>query len=475
MASSRKKPDAAKSKRIQELAQGLRELLPEGTFAERELSMLELVSAIQKELSRQELQELADDVPDEVKAKGKTYKRHQTGIVQYHTLAGPVQIVRDTYRERGVRNGPTIVPLELIAGIAERATPALAKNVVHGYARHDMRTHGEVLLEAHCSPPPRATLERMAKALAEAASSAVLKVEKIAFRTEKVPTQACGVTVGLDRTSVPMAEELPPDAAHEPPRRTRPYQRTPPAPMTVAWRMAYVGTVCLVDARGDAIKTYRWAATAADGPTVLTARMGWQLAKILQQAPHLTLAIVQDGAPEMWNLARDLVSSLQERGLVEDWLEAIDLPHLMGRLGEAFQLAHGSPSAVLDRWKAELLQSNSAIDTIEAVLERGLGKLQGKDQEILQEHLTYIANNKDRMRYARLRELALPIGSGVTESSAKNVVNMRAKRSGQRWSIEGLRNVLTLRALLKSERLGRFWDVFSKRYAPRVIPLPALS
>jgi hypothetical protein len=76
------------------------------------------------------------------------------------------------------------------------------------------------------------------------------------------------------------------------------------------------------------------------------------------------------------------------------------------------------------------------------------------------------------MRYARLREAGLPVGSGVTESTAKNVVNMRAKRSGQRWSVEGLRGVLNLRALLKSERLGRFWEVFSRRYVSSVTPVP---
>jgi hypothetical protein len=94
-------------------------------------------------------------------------------------------------------------------------------------------------------------------------------------------------------------------------------------------------------------------------------------------------------------------------------------------------------SADLDRWKIELLESTLAIDTIEAVL--GLGKVQEMDRELLREHLTYIENNKDRMRCAQLRELGLPVGSGVTESTAKNVVNMRAKRSGQRWSVDALR------------------------------------
>ncbi len=65
-------------------------------------------------------------------------------------------------------------------------------------------------------------------------------------------------------------------------------------------------------------------------------------------------------------------------------------------------------------------------------------------------------------------ERGLPIGSGVTESTAKNVVNMRTKRSGQRWSIPGLQGVLTLRALLKSDHLARFWSFLSRRYVVNV-------
>jgi len=313
----------------------------------------------------------------------------------------------------------------------------------------------------------------MAKRLAGAVSADVSRVERIAFRREKLPVNVRAVTVGVDRTSVPMAEALPPEASHETPKRKRPYVRKPPAPMAVNWRMAYVGTVCLVDEHGDAIKTYRWAATAADDPAELTARMGRQLATILQQAPHLQVGIVQDGAPEMWNLMREMLRPLERRGLVTHWLEAIDLPHVMERLGEAFALTR-SGQTFLDRWKAELLESDSAIDTIEAVLARNLGELEGNDRELLQEHLTYIENNKDRMRYALLRESGLPVGSGVTESTAKNVINMRTKRSGQRWSVEGLRAVLNLRALLKSDRLGRLWEVFSRRYAATVTPMPVL-
>jgi hypothetical protein len=101
--------------------------------------------------------------------------------------------------------------------------------------------------------------------------------------------------------------------------------------------------------------------------------------------------------------------------------------------------------------------------------------LKKKARTALDEHLTYIENNKDRMKYAKLLRRGLPLGSGVTESAAKNVIGLRAKRSGQRWSQPGLRGVLTLRALLKSERLHPFWTRLSRRHTANVVNLRAAA
>ena len=55
----------------------------------------------------------------------KLYRRHQPGRAKYHSLSGPIEIERWTYRLVGARNGPTIIPFELREGILENATPAL--------------------------------------------------------------------------------------------------------------------------------------------------------------------------------------------------------------------------------------------------------------------------------------------------------------------------------------------------------------
>ena len=55
--------------------------------------------------------------------EGKLFRRRQPGPVQVHSLCGPMSVTRWTYREEGVRNGPTCAPMESAAGLIERATP----------------------------------------------------------------------------------------------------------------------------------------------------------------------------------------------------------------------------------------------------------------------------------------------------------------------------------------------------------------
>ena len=152
------------------------------------------------------------------------------------------------------------------------------------------------------------------------------------------------------------------------------------------------------------------------GDRSLSAAYFRQVEKAFEQSPGLHMGIVQDGAPEMWTLMRELLQPLQDSGSIQTWHEAIDLPHLMERLSQAFKVALGSSSSVLAFWQLRLLESNGTIDLIEAILKRRLSALADEDAATLQEHLTYIENNKDRMRYATMQKANLPIGSGINET-----------------------------------------------------------
>jgi hypothetical protein len=221
------------------------------------------------------LQQTADAQPERVQIAGTVYERHQDGTAAYHSLCGTLHVRRATYRKTGERNGPTVVPLELAAGVIEGATPALAYRVALGYAQGPGRRAEEQMHADHRRPPSRSTLERLGKAMGTQITAAVPRIEPVVRQAETLPEGARAVSVGVDRTTVPMEEVRPtgtPPATRRT-RRTTPYVRTPPPRVDVNYRMAYVGTVSVVDAAGEALVTRRYAISSADDPAALVARM----------------------------------------------------------------------------------------------------------------------------------------------------------------------------------------------------------
>ena len=447
------------------------------SFADLEV----LTLAISRESDRctleAELQQIADSFGEGIAVNGTTYARHETGQVGYHSLCGTLRVARATYRETGVRNGPTVVPLDLSAGLIERGTPAMAKTIALGYAKHELRGVVEDLEAAHRACPSRATMERMAKQIAAEAHAAAPVVERAVRLQESLPEGAHGVVIGLDRGSVPMAEERAPDQAPATPRRVRsvPYLRAVPTPIDVNWRMAPVVTISIVDAAGDGLVTRKYAAPASAGWEGLMKRSMADVAAALRECPTLRVAVVQDGAHELWSTVRAALATVPA---VNDPLEAVDRFHLNERLGKVLRLVEKDPVARAQRqtqWNKLLDTRPDAADTIEQEIIQAGPRLDADGDDALHEHRVYLANNKDRMRYTDLRNAGLPIGSGPTESGCNTMLNLRVKRNAEHWSVEGLEGVLTLRGVHESERFDLFWKYFTRRYQSVVVPLAIAS
>lgn len=446
----------------------LRKALPAGSFAEREAAALAISNEAVRGVLEDDLQQMAAQFGQELVVNGVVYRRHEPGTVTYHSLCGGVVVTRYSYRQAGVHNGPTVVPLELVAGLIERATPAMAFNIAHGFAERDMRQHERALRTAHRQPPSRTALEDMANRIASAAVEEAPRVERRLRRSERVPDGACAIVVGLDRTAVAMLEPRPSEAPPKPePKRRKPRVRKPPPPADINWRMAYVGTVSFVDVQGEAVQTRRYASPACDDPRELVAQLTADVRVALGREPTLTVGIVQDGAPEMWNRTREGLANLRDDGLLRAWHEGIDRYHLIERIAEALALVDDNPNnreRLLADWKERFDYDDATIETVERYLVRHFTHVAAHKQEQLWDHIRYIRNNKDRMRYATLRAKGLPVGSGATESAARTVIGQRAKGRGRRWRENHLRGVLTLRAHQQSERLACFWSHFSTRY-----------
>ena len=56
--------------------------------------------------------------------------------------------------------------------------------------------------------------------------------------------------------------------------------------------------------------------------------------------------------------------------------------------------------------------------------------------------------NSERMDYAKIKRMKLPIGSGAVESAIRRVVNLRLKGASIYWRLENAEAMLTLRSYL---------------------------
>jgi hypothetical protein len=427
--------------------------------------------ALRRMLER-ELQRIADRESDVVEYDGR-YRRHQVGHAKYHSLCGPLQVRRWTYRRVGERNGPTVVPLELRAGLMENATPALAKAIAFGYAKAPIRSVLDDLRAAQRLPPSYATLSRIAKAIGTDAKQVLMQIEQRVRSSEDIPSTATGITIGLDRTTIPMEEE-----EREVDARGRTTTR-----IAVRYRMAYVGSVALTSSTGDVLKSWRYAVPAHEGGRQVVTRMLRDVRHARDVNPAIAIGVVQDNAPEMWNLVRE---GLREQTNITDWHECVDVFHLFERLAKALEVVEPDEqkrAAQLRKWKQRMTRDDGTITRIANFFELDLNMKQwrewGKNRRVTTHarftHKQWLAldallgaylGNREHFRYVKMLGLGLHIGSGVTEGACKSMITMRAKRSGQRWKRAGISAVLSLRSIVESGRFEAFWKRFARRYAP---------
>ena len=389
----------------------------------------------------------------------------------YHSLCGSFAVERFSYRQSAVRNGPTVVPLELAAELVERATPALLFRVALGDAQCPGRQWEQQMHASHREPPSRSTLERIAKKLGKAVREAAPQILPAIRAAEVLAERAHAVSIGFDRTTIPMEERWRDNEVGEPVarRRNKPYLRKPPRPFDVNYRMGYVGTVTVSDADGETLQSYKYACSADEDPAAEVAKMLADVAHLMAQSravgKPIPLGVLQDGAPEMWRLVEEGLNKYLP-GIAYD--KAIDRYHLNERLAESVKilgLSQGERQRLMRQWNCLLDIDNSAIDMIEKRLNRDKSKrkthrISAANAAIFQSHLTYIKNNKCNMRYADLRRKGLPVGSGATEGACKSLIMIRAKGCGQRWLAPGVNSVLTLRGLYLSDRLRPAWNAF---------------
>lgn len=428
---------------------------------ERELG--EKVGVVERRVHEATLSALDVDLPKLLINK-VLHTRVLRSETSFHGLAGPSRVMRSLYRPVGERNGPVVDLVALRAGAVEGEwLPATAREMAFQVQQRTSREAEASGRRLGRLPYSHTSFERVTHAVGEAYVGQHQQIERTLIEALKVPAEAHNVSVSLDRVSIPMEEPsdrpIDPDDANAPKR-----------PIDRVFRMGYCGTVTLHDGEGEPIHTIRYGTMPNGDPETLCLGMADDVAEMLVQRPDLKVALLCDGAKEMWNLldAQFTTAPFDTKKYVI--ARMIDFWHVIEKLAPAAKVMVGDAEAkpLMASWKLLLRNSSKACTSILAELTAS-GKefvYVGESQPV-HDAITYFTNNAGRMNYAAARRQGLPIGSGSVEATCKSLFNLRMDRSGSRWKGRTGEHIVHLRALALSDRWDAAMDLAMKQ--PRVL------
>lgn len=409
-----------------------------------------------------------------VRVGGKTYRRmnNPNCTSTYFGLRSKFRVERNIYRDEGVRNGPTIVPMELRAGIVDgQLTPAAAGGIATLGQAMPSREASETSARLGVLPYSRSEHFRAAVRVGHRWGDLRELYEEGLVERMELTDDIASVSVAVDRASVPMRE----------PREPTPkdIERGVKNPVAVNLRMAFCGVLTLYDSDGNALDCIRYAHVPTDGADDIQTALTDDLGVLLERRPDLKVVALADGAVDMQNIL-DAVTDGREvvATLVDFW-------HLLEKLAEACEAVGEDAADCIPRYRAMLLDNDDAVHRIANELAEwaepyapagrpNTDKLPPRP-EGLHHAITYLDNNAARMRYASVHRAGLPIGSGTVEATAKTIIGSRMRRPGCRWIESGAQPILALRALATSsaERWEQVMEHIVRSYTAHVTPLGA--
>ena len=218
-------------------------------------------------------------------------------------------------------------------------------------------------------------------------------------------------------------------------------------------RMAYLGCVFTqhqTDEKGHPVRDYESTTYVSSfgpieefGPCLRQDAIRRGLALALQ------VVLLIDGAEGLANMGRLCFAGA---------LQIVDFYHALEHAGKVLVALLGSKEHPqyqqrLGRW-AKWLLSDKVQQLITETRQECADKAQA---QAVEKELNYFVNNVPRMQYGTFRAKGFFIGSGVIEAGCKTVIGSRCKQSGMFWGQPGAQNVLALRCIHASRRLGEFW------------------
>ena len=202
--------------------------------------------------------------------------------------------------------------------------------------------------------------------------------------------------------------------------------------------------------------TAHFAKQYEDGDQVLAVSatheaLGWAAGEVERRLqPGQPLVFLMDGQPCLWSTAA-------LHSFAGTPVEILDIVHVSSYVWSAAKLLETERAKQLAFTRGRLtriLEGDVAgvVRGLRATLTRR--NLRGEPRKQLQGICNYLATHAARMRYDEYLSAGYPIASGVIEGACRHLVKDRMERSGMRWTLEGARSMLNVRAAFQSS----YWD-----------------
>jgi hypothetical protein len=305
--------------------------------------------------------------------------------------------------------------------------------------------------------PSSSSLDRLPKPISEKWEAERQAFEDELRAMEQVPQAAVAVGVSLDGVLVPLKAKERPEAEEETGKASQ-----GPA----GYKEVGCGTVSFYDRDGDRLETVRYARMPENKKRTLKSELEAELESVFAARPDLDLALTADGAADNWTFLEALPASL---GRVRDPdKECVDLFHVLERVKKALDAYHGEDSsgarAAFEQMRIWLREEDDGVERVLRALRHRRDNSRGAAKRTITTQIKYFEKRRARMRYKRLLDQNLPVGSGVVEAACKTLAAERMKRSGMSWGDEGGQAILTLRSLIQSDRWDYAWELIAGWY-----------
>jgi hypothetical protein len=190
------------------------------------------------------------------------------------------------------------------------------------------------------------------------------------------------------------------------------------------------------------------------GGPVPFGKLVWAEAVRRELPEAVASVVIADGGVWIWNLASEHFSTSRQ-GV--DWYHAKQHLYTV----EFLLFGEGTAEAqALVKQKAMPLYQGHARHLADEL--RALAQTHRRSAKTLRQEAGYFENNHRRMHYMEMRGDGFPIGSGMVESGIKQF-RARLVGPGMHWKRENAARILSLRAVILSNRFDQVWDAI---YSP---------